>query len=301
MVLVRDPEFAVFEPRYIPNYRVTAIYGKNRIEVQDEKGNKSVRRAGHVKLCKPAAKVCYQLPPQEVYEQYGRMLKLLIHPKDVPSIPFEVLNGQRLVKESKNLVAKAVQEDLQCETVTNTFDESRNRIAKMKEDLTTNQNNIQVCSLDVIPEEYGTPSLSTSKSRNSNKEHPESCFIEAENTTVIDPSDESRSRLEKRAFVKNRQNIMKSPATSTSATSQEVDCSKGWYTIVSKVVLMLRNVSMPASTLTMMWALWVRLMKNSYRESAGILFALRLLNQVLRVSIKCTTHNSFSFEVKTIY
>ena len=96
---------------------------------------------------------------------------------------------------------------------------------------------------------------------------------------------------------------MKSPATSTSVTSQEVDCSKGWYrsTIVSKVVLMLRNVSTPASTLTMMWALRVRLTKNSYRESAGILFALHLLNQVLRVSIKCTTHNSFSFEVKTIY
>ena len=42
LVLVKDPCSAVFEPRYQPNYRVTAIYGDNRIEVQDEKGLKSV-------------------------------------------------------------------------------------------------------------------------------------------------------------------------------------------------------------------------------------------------------------------
>ena len=37
MVLVKDPDSAVFEPRYQPNYRVTAIFGDNRIEVQDER------------------------------------------------------------------------------------------------------------------------------------------------------------------------------------------------------------------------------------------------------------------------
>ena len=42
MVLVKDPDSAVFEPRYQPNYRVTAIFGQNRIEVQGEKGHKSV-------------------------------------------------------------------------------------------------------------------------------------------------------------------------------------------------------------------------------------------------------------------
>ena len=36
MVLVKDPDAAIFEPRYKPNFRVTAIYGNNRIEVQDE-------------------------------------------------------------------------------------------------------------------------------------------------------------------------------------------------------------------------------------------------------------------------
>ena len=45
MVLVKDSDFAVFEPRFQLNYRITAIFGDNRIEVQDGKGNKSVRRS----------------------------------------------------------------------------------------------------------------------------------------------------------------------------------------------------------------------------------------------------------------
>ena len=94
LVLVKDPESAAFDPKYMPNYRVTAIYGRNRIEVQDEKGNKSVRRAAHVKRCEPVEKMVAQLPPQVVYEQYGRASKLLIHPKDVPQIPLELFNGQ---------------------------------------------------------------------------------------------------------------------------------------------------------------------------------------------------------------
>ena len=36
MVLVKDPDAAVFEPRYQPNFRMTAIFGNNRIEVQAE-------------------------------------------------------------------------------------------------------------------------------------------------------------------------------------------------------------------------------------------------------------------------
>ena len=83
----------------MPNYRVTAIFGRNRIEVQDEKGNKSVRRAAHVKVCHPVDKVINQLPPQTVYEQYGRTSKLLIHPKDVPSIPLQLFEEQRQATE----------------------------------------------------------------------------------------------------------------------------------------------------------------------------------------------------------
>ena len=35
LVLVKDPESAAFDPKYMPNYRITAVYGRNRIEVQD--------------------------------------------------------------------------------------------------------------------------------------------------------------------------------------------------------------------------------------------------------------------------
>ena len=57
MVLVKDPDAAVFEPRYQPNFRVTAIFGKNRIEVQDKRGHKSVRRSAYVKYIEPSEKV----------------------------------------------------------------------------------------------------------------------------------------------------------------------------------------------------------------------------------------------------
>ena len=49
MVLVRDLDSGVFEPMYQLNFQVTVIYGDNRIEVQDEKGRKSVRRSLYIK------------------------------------------------------------------------------------------------------------------------------------------------------------------------------------------------------------------------------------------------------------
>ena len=66
MVLVKDPDAAVFEPRYQPNFRVTAIFGNNRIEVQDERGHKSVRRSAHVKYIAPSEKVVEQLPSEQL-------------------------------------------------------------------------------------------------------------------------------------------------------------------------------------------------------------------------------------------
>ena len=89
LVFIRDPDSGVFEPRYSPNYRIIAIHGANRIEVQDEKGHKWVRRAGHVKRIDPVDKICQQLPPEEVYKQFGRASKLLLHPKDVPDIKLQ--------------------------------------------------------------------------------------------------------------------------------------------------------------------------------------------------------------------
>ena len=90
MVLVKDPDAAVFEPRYQPNFRVTAIFGKNRIEVQDERGHKSVRRSAHVKYIEPSEKVEKQLPSKEIIKNYGRSAKLLLAPRDIPDLHFPV-------------------------------------------------------------------------------------------------------------------------------------------------------------------------------------------------------------------
>ena len=97
MVLVKDPDAAVFEPRYQPNFRVTAIFGNNRIEVQDERGHKSVRRSAHVKYIAPSEKVVKQLPSEQVLKNYGRSSKLLLAEKDIPDLHFDVMN----VKEKK--------------------------------------------------------------------------------------------------------------------------------------------------------------------------------------------------------
>ena len=90
MVLVKDPDAAVFEPRYQQNFRVTAIFGNNRIEVQDERGHKSVRRSAHVKYIAPSEKVVNQLPSEQVVKNYGRSSKLLLAEKDIPDLHFEV-------------------------------------------------------------------------------------------------------------------------------------------------------------------------------------------------------------------
>ena len=69
---------------------MTAIFGKNRIEVQDERGHKSVRRSTHVKYIEPSEKVEKQLPSKEVIKNYGRSAKLLLAPRDIPDLHFAV-------------------------------------------------------------------------------------------------------------------------------------------------------------------------------------------------------------------
>ena len=90
MVLVKDPDAAVFKPRYQPNFRVTAIFGNNRIEVQDERGHKSIRRSAHVKYIAPSEKVVKQLPGEQLLKNYGRSSKLLLAEKDIPDLHFDV-------------------------------------------------------------------------------------------------------------------------------------------------------------------------------------------------------------------
>ena len=78
MVLVKDPDVAVFEPRYQPNFRVRAIFGNNRIEVQDEHGHKSIRRSAHVKYIEPGEKVVKQLPSKKVLKKLWKKLKIVV-------------------------------------------------------------------------------------------------------------------------------------------------------------------------------------------------------------------------------
>ena len=101
MVLVKDPDAAVFKPRYQPNFRVTAIFGNNRIEVQDERGHKSIRRSAHVKYIEPSEKVIQQLPSEQVLKNYGRSLKLLLAAKDIPDLQFDVAEAKEKGESSE--------------------------------------------------------------------------------------------------------------------------------------------------------------------------------------------------------
>ena len=101
MVLVKDPDAAVFESRYQPNFRVMAIFGNNRIEVQDERGHKSIRRSAHVKYIAPSEKVVKQLPSEQVLKNYRRSSKLLLAEKDIPDLHFDVTETKEKGKPSE--------------------------------------------------------------------------------------------------------------------------------------------------------------------------------------------------------
>ena len=73
----------------MPNYRIVAIHSPNRIVVRDEKGNKTLRRASHLKVCEWKQKVASMAPEHEEYYKFGRSTKLLIHPKDIPDLQFD--------------------------------------------------------------------------------------------------------------------------------------------------------------------------------------------------------------------
>ena len=73
----------------MPNYRIVAIHGPNRITVRDEKGNETVRRTSHLKVCDWKQKVTSMVPDQDEYDKFGRSTKLLLHPKDIPNVQFD--------------------------------------------------------------------------------------------------------------------------------------------------------------------------------------------------------------------
>ena len=101
MVLVKDPDAAVFKPRYQPNFRVRAIFSKNRIEVQDKRGHKSIRRSAHVKYIEPSEKLIQQLPSEQILKNYGRSSKLLLAAKDIPDLQFDVTEVKKKGESSE--------------------------------------------------------------------------------------------------------------------------------------------------------------------------------------------------------
>ena len=207
LVLVKDPDSAVFEPRYLPNYRIIAIHSKNRIEVQDEKGHKSVRRSGHVKPCHPAAKVCHQLPPREVYEQYGRTSKLLIHPKDVPHIPLEVFKEEQEVEKTKNNDTELFSVDSLKEPLVDDHDDSGSRAESetTMDNVTRHQCDSEVCVLELYSEDDDTNTSDDSRNRspkrltgNRKREVHKNHANFREKDSDVDTSDDSKNRSPRR-------------------------------------------------------------------------------------------------------
>ena len=84
LVLVRDINSEVFEPKYSPNYRIITIYGNNHIAVKAPDGKVQVRHRGHIKKIDPVDKVISLLPSTEEYQIFGKKTKLLIHPDNIP-------------------------------------------------------------------------------------------------------------------------------------------------------------------------------------------------------------------------
>ena len=106
--MVRDPTSGAFALHYMPNYRIVAIHGPNRITVRDEKGNESVRRASHLKLCDWKEKVTSMVPDRREYDKFGRSTKLLIHLKDIQNVQFDrqTDNKSEILPEAENSMTK---------------------------------------------------------------------------------------------------------------------------------------------------------------------------------------------------
>ena len=109
LVLVRDLTSGAFAPCYMPNYRIVAIHGPNRITVWDKRGNETVRRASHLKVCDWKQKVSSMVPDQGEYDKFGRSTKLLLHPKDIPNVQFvrKARNKGEISPDAENAVIEA--------------------------------------------------------------------------------------------------------------------------------------------------------------------------------------------------
>ena len=84
LVLVRNINSGIFEPKYSPNYWIIAIYGNNHIAVKAPDSKVQVQCRGHIKKIDPVDKVISLVPSAEDYQKFGRKTKLLIHPDNIP-------------------------------------------------------------------------------------------------------------------------------------------------------------------------------------------------------------------------
>ena len=84
LVLVRNINSGIFEPKYSPNYRIIAIHGNNHTAVKVSDSKMQVRYRGHMKKIDPVDKVISLVPSAEDYQNFGRKTKLLIHPDNIP-------------------------------------------------------------------------------------------------------------------------------------------------------------------------------------------------------------------------
>ena len=86
LVLFRNINSGVFEPKYSPNYRIIAVYGNNHIAVKAPDRKVKVWCRGHIKKIDPVDKVISLGSSVEDYEKFGRKTKLLIHRDNIPDI-----------------------------------------------------------------------------------------------------------------------------------------------------------------------------------------------------------------------
>ena len=84
-----------------------AIFGDNRIEVQDKKGHKSIRWSSHIKYVEPSEKVVQQLPGKEMLRKCGRSPKVLLTTKDIPDLHFNINGESEFPEHSQNLLDPA--------------------------------------------------------------------------------------------------------------------------------------------------------------------------------------------------
>ena len=72
LVLVRNVNLGIFEPKYSPNYRIIAIYGNNHIAVKAPDSKVQVWHRGHIKKIDPVDKVISLVSSAEDYQKFGR-------------------------------------------------------------------------------------------------------------------------------------------------------------------------------------------------------------------------------------